>query len=34
MQIRRLLHEGSYGIVDQVINVPVDVNNMVRQLPR
>jgi hypothetical protein len=34
MQIRRLRHEGSYGIVGQVINVPVDVNNMVRQLPR
>jgi hypothetical protein len=33
MQIRRLRHEGSYGIVGQVINVPVDVNNMVRQLP-
>jgi hypothetical protein len=34
MQIRRLRHEGSSGIVGQVINVPVDVNNMVRQLPR
>jgi hypothetical protein len=33
MQIRRLWHEGSYGIVGQVINVPVDVNNMVSQLP-
>lgn len=34
MQIRRLRHEGSYGIIGQVINVPVDVNNMVKQLPR
>jgi hypothetical protein len=34
MQIRRLRHEGSYGIVGQVINVPVYVNDMVRQLPR
>jgi hypothetical protein len=34
MQIRRLRHEGSYGTVGQVINVPVDVNNMARQLPR
>jgi hypothetical protein len=34
MQIRRLRHEGSYGIVGQVINVPVDVNNMVRHIPR
>jgi hypothetical protein len=34
MQIRRLRHEGSYGIVGQVINVPVDVNNTARQLPR
>jgi hypothetical protein len=25
MQIRRLRHDGSYGIVGQVINVPVDV---------
>jgi hypothetical protein len=34
IQIRRLRHEGSYGTVGQVINVPVDVNNMARQLPR
>ncbi|GFX54822.1 ATP-dependent DNA helicase [Trichonephila clavipes] len=34
MQIRRLRYEGNYGIVGQVINVPVDVNNMVQQLPR
>jgi hypothetical protein len=34
VQIRRLRHEGSYGIVGQLINVPVNVNNMVRQLPR
>jgi hypothetical protein len=33
MQIRRLLYEGNYGIVGQVINVPVDVNTMVQQLP-
>jgi hypothetical protein len=26
MQIRRLRYEGNYGIVGQVINVPVDVN--------
>jgi hypothetical protein len=35
MQIRRLRHQiGGYGIVGQVINVPVDVNNMVTTLPR
>ncbi|GFY24337.1 uncharacterized protein TNCV_1013861 [Trichonephila clavipes] len=34
MQIRRLRYEGNYGIVGQVINVPVNVNNMVQQLPR
>ncbi|GBP92637.1 hypothetical protein EVAR_62210_1 [Eumeta japonica] len=34
MQIRRLRYEGNYGIVGQVINVSVDVNNMVQQLPR
>ncbi|GFV35194.1 uncharacterized protein TNCV_619911 [Trichonephila clavipes] len=33
MQIRRLRYE-VYGIVGQVINVPVNVNNMVQQLPR
>jgi hypothetical protein len=35
MQIRRLRHQmGRYGIVGQVINVPVDVNNKVITLPR
>jgi hypothetical protein len=35
MQLRRLRWEnGSHGIIGQVINVPVDVNNMVTQLPR
>ncbi|GFW22871.1 uncharacterized protein TNCV_2380861 [Trichonephila clavipes] len=34
MQIRRLRYKGNYGIVGQVINVPVHVNNMVQQLPR
>ncbi|EDS32999.1 tetratricopeptide repeat protein, tpr [Culex quinquefasciatus] len=35
MQIRRLCHaRGSYSILGQVINVPVDVNEMVRSLPR
>lgn len=34
MQIRRLRYQGNYGIIGQVINVPVDVNNMVNQLPR
>ncbi|KAK0158252.1 hypothetical protein PV328_009280 [Microctonus aethiopoides] len=35
MQIRRLRYvEGQYGITGQVINVPVDVNNMVQTLPR
>jgi hypothetical protein len=35
MQIRRLRHQmGGYGIVGQVINAPVDVNNMVTTLPR
>jgi hypothetical protein len=35
IQIRRLRHQmGGYGIVRQVINVPVDVNNMVTTLPR
>jgi hypothetical protein len=34
MQIRRLRHQvGGYAIVGQVINVPVDVNNMVTTLP-
>jgi hypothetical protein len=35
MHIWRLRHQmGGYGIVGQVINVPVDVNNMVTTLPR
>ena len=34
MQIRRLRRNGCYGIVGQVINVPVDVDTMVRSLPR
>ncbi|XP_029708282.2 uncharacterized protein LOC109400233 [Aedes albopictus] len=35
MQIRRLrFAAGSYGIIGQVINVPVDVDQMVRELPR
>jgi hypothetical protein len=34
MQIRHLRHEGSYGIIGQVINVPPNVDTMVRSLPR
>jgi hypothetical protein len=35
MQLRRLRHQvGGCGIVGQVINVPVDVNNMVTALRR
>jgi hypothetical protein len=35
MRIRRLRHQmGGYGIVGQVLNVPVDVNNMVTTLRR
>jgi hypothetical protein len=35
MQIRRLKYQmGGYGIVGQVIKVPVDVNNMVTILPK
>lgn len=35
MQIRRLRYQqGTYKIIGQVINVPVDVNNMVNMLPR
>ncbi|XP_028966453.1 uncharacterized protein LOC114828037, partial [Galendromus occidentalis] len=33
MRVRRLRHEGSYGIIGQVINVP-DVDTMVQCLPR
>jgi hypothetical protein len=35
MQIRRLRNQmGGYGVVGQVINVPVDMSNMVTTLPR
>lgn len=34
MQIRRLRREGDYSINGQIINVPVDVDTMVRILPR
>lgn len=35
MQIRRLRHvNGQYGIYGQIINVPVEVNTMVKLLPR
>jgi hypothetical protein len=34
MQIRRLRQEGSYGIVGQIVNIPVDVDGMVKCLPR
>ncbi len=35
MQIRRLRHvHGQYGIYGQIINVPISINTMVRQLPR
>nr|XP_029713647.1 uncharacterized protein LOC115257831 [Aedes albopictus] len=35
MQIRRLrFAAGNYGIIGQVINVPVDVDKMVKELPR
>lgn len=35
LQIRRLRHaHGQYGVVGQIINVPVEVNTMVQQLPR
>ena len=35
MQIRRLRHQnGQYGIYGQIINVPVEVNTMVKLLPR
>lgn len=34
MAIRRLRWDGAFGIVGQVINIPVDVDSMVRNLPR
>jgi hypothetical protein len=35
MQIKRFRHQmGGYGIAGQVINVPVEVNNMVMTPPR
>lgn len=32
MQIGRLCNEGNYAIVGQVMNVPIDVNNIVQKL--
>lgn len=34
MTIRRLRRDCNYGIIGQVINMPVDVSTMVRSLPR
>ncbi|CAH4023153.1 unnamed protein product [Pieris brassicae] len=34
LQVRRLRQDSSYGIVGQVINVPVDVQEMIKCLPR
>lgn len=34
MQVRRLRHDVSFGIIGQVINVPVDEQEMVKCLPR
>ncbi|GFT89431.1 transposable element Tcb1 transposase [Trichonephila clavipes] len=34
MHLRRLHYDGSYGIIGQVINVSVDSDTMVQQLPR
>ncbi|XP_021192740.3 uncharacterized protein LOC135116561 [Helicoverpa armigera] len=34
MQVRRLRHDFSHGIIGQVINVPVNVEDMVKCLPR
>ncbi|XP_063235885.1 uncharacterized protein LOC134538481 isoform X2 [Bacillus rossius redtenbacheri] len=34
MQVRRLRHDFSCGIIGQVINIPVDVQDMVNYLPR
>lgn len=34
MSIRRLTRDGQYGIIGQVINVPVDVSTMVENVPR
>lgn len=34
MQVRRLRHDFSYGIIGQVINVPVEVQEMAKCLPR
>lgn len=34
MSIRRLQRDGAYGIIGQVINIPVSVDNMVKHLPR
>lgn len=34
MSIRRLRRDGQYGIIGQVINIPIDVNSTINQLPR
>lgn len=34
MSIQRLRRDGQYGIVGQVINIPIDVDDVVQQLPR
>lgn len=34
MQVRRLRHDFSFGIIGQVINIPVSVQDMVKCLPR
>jgi hypothetical protein len=34
MQICRLHYKGNYGIMGQIINVPVNMNTIVQQLPR
>jgi hypothetical protein len=34
MQIRRLRYEGNYGIMGPVINVPCDVDEVIKKLPR
>ncbi|CAF4955944.1 unnamed protein product [Pieris macdunnoughi] len=34
MQVRRLRNDSSHGIIGQVINVPVDVQEMIKCLPR
>lgn len=34
MSIRRLTRDSQYGIIGQVINIPIDVNSTIHQLPR